>query len=568
MTEATAIDRKHWSRPEIAEKLEAFEQGYQCLPSQRQWAEDLGIPRSTLQHWLQRRESIDADPDLVAFFDSAVGVAFLHRLVLAAHLVMTLVGPCGIRLVCLFLELTGLDQFVAASYGPQHQVATDLEQAVVAFGQTERHRLADGMRPKEITICEDETFHPETCLVAIEPVSNFILVEKYAESRTATEWTATMQQATAGLAVKVIQSTSDEGRGIIKHVQDDLGAQHSPDLFHVQHELVRGPSVALAGQRRHAEQAVAEAAQKVTEYTEKAAQCPSVPGADQAAREAWTGSIEQVHQKEAAARQTLETLVTQQARVQQAIQGLSADYHPYDLETGTPRSPESMATALNAHFSNLEAVAAETHLSAQCLQKIAKAKRVVVTMVTTLAFFFLTIRAKVEALALTPDLERAVYDQLIPAIYLDLVSEKVAEASQRQALKNRSAELLAPLHSAPSPWQSLAQEDLRLVEQVAQECAELFQRSSSCVEGRNGQLALRHHSLHRIRNQKLAALTTVHNYFVRRSDGTTAAERFFGTKPGNLFDWVLARVDLPGWPAQKRSKPKPKAYLFPAIAGA
>ncbi len=115
MTEATAIDRKRWSREEIAEKLDAFEQGYQRIPSQRQWAEDLGIPRSTLQHWLQRKESIDADPALVAFFESAVGVAFLHRLILAAHLVMTLVGPCGIRLVCLFLELTGLDHFVAAS---------------------------------------------------------------------------------------------------------------------------------------------------------------------------------------------------------------------------------------------------------------------------------------------------------------------------------------------------------------------------------------------------------------------------------------------------------------------
>ena len=98
MTEATAIDRKQWSRKEIAEKLDEFEQGYARLPSQRQWAEELGIPRSTLQHWLQRKEGIDADPALVAFFESSVGVAFLHRLVLAAHLVMTLVGPCGIRL--------------------------------------------------------------------------------------------------------------------------------------------------------------------------------------------------------------------------------------------------------------------------------------------------------------------------------------------------------------------------------------------------------------------------------------------------------------------------------------
>jgi len=113
--EASASASKQWSRKEIAEKLDEFEQGYARLPSQRLWAEDLGIPRSTLQYWLQRKEHIDADPELVAFFESSVGVAFLHRLILAAHLVMTLMGPCGIRLVCLFLELTGLDHFVAAS---------------------------------------------------------------------------------------------------------------------------------------------------------------------------------------------------------------------------------------------------------------------------------------------------------------------------------------------------------------------------------------------------------------------------------------------------------------------
>ena len=229
---------------------------------------------------------------------------------------------------------------------------------------------------------------------------------------------------------------------------------------------------------------------------------------------------------------------------------------------------ETLTDALNKHFSNLEQVAAEAHLSDHCLQKIAKAKRMLGTMVATLAFFWLTLRAKVEALALPPAVERAVYDQLIPAIYLDAVSEKVAEASQRHTLKNKVTELLAPLHSAASPLQSLAPADLQVIEQVAQECAELFQRSSSCVEGRNGQLALRHHSLHRLRDQKLAALTTVHNYFIRRSDGTTAAERFFGAKPGNLFEWVLERVDLPGWPAQKRSEPRPKRYLAPAIAGA
>jgi len=80
--------------------------------------------------------------------------------------------------------------------------------------------------------------------------------------------------------------------------------------------------------------------------------------------------------------------------------------------------------------------------------------------------------------------------------------------------------------------------------------------------GRNGQLALRHHSLHRLTGRKLAAPTTVHNYFIRRSDGKTATERFFGAKPKDHLAWILERVDLPDRAAQKRSQPQPMAYLL------
>ena len=54
-------------------------------------------------------------PQVVAFFESAPGLAFLHRLVLGFHVVCVEIGACGIRLVCLWLQLTGLDRFVGAS---------------------------------------------------------------------------------------------------------------------------------------------------------------------------------------------------------------------------------------------------------------------------------------------------------------------------------------------------------------------------------------------------------------------------------------------------------------------
>ena len=94
-------------------------------------------------------------PHVADFFQSGPGLAFLHRLVIAFHLVCVEVGACGIRLVCLFLHLTGLNRFVAASYGAQQQVNLQVEQAMVTYDQDETARLASGMPQKDLTVTQD-----------------------------------------------------------------------------------------------------------------------------------------------------------------------------------------------------------------------------------------------------------------------------------------------------------------------------------------------------------------------------------------------------------------------------
>ena len=120
-------------------------------------------------------------------------------------------------------------------------------------------QLAKGMPYREITVCEDETYHPEICLVGLEPVSNFILLEQYAKDRSAATWTQALEAALQGLAVGVNQGTSDEAKGLLGHVQKQLGAHHSPDLFHVQHEVAKAISLPLARQADQAESEVAQA---------------------------------------------------------------------------------------------------------------------------------------------------------------------------------------------------------------------------------------------------------------------------------------------------------------------
>src|SRR5262249_33538613 len=66
----------------------------------------------------------------------------------------------------------------------------------------------------------------------------------------------------------------------------------------------------------------------------------------------------------------------------------------------------------------------------------------------------------------------------------------------------------------------------------ATQLADVFQRSSSNVEGRNRYLSLRNHALRGLDPpRKRTCLTAIHNFFLTRADGTTAAERFFGQKP-------------------------------------
>ena len=72
-----------------------------------------------------------------------------------------------------------------------------------------------------------------------------------------------MAPALAQLNCRVIQSTSDEAPGLLAYVAHYLEAHHSPDFFHVQHELVKAVSGPMATKERAAYQAVTDATEQL-----------------------------------------------------------------------------------------------------------------------------------------------------------------------------------------------------------------------------------------------------------------------------------------------------------------
>src|SRR6059036_2459978 len=77
-----------------------------------------------------------------------------------------------------------------------------------------------------------------------------------------------MDQALAGLHGQVMQSTSDAAPGLLAYVEHHLGAHHSPDLFHVQHELSNAVSAPMALKQRAAAKAATQAAETLKRMQE------------------------------------------------------------------------------------------------------------------------------------------------------------------------------------------------------------------------------------------------------------------------------------------------------------
>ena len=549
-THQRTYDRQpRWDRFERADLFAQYRELRAQGLSQRQVAQELQVPRTTLQAWRTWHDSLDICPHVAEFFQSGPGLAFVHRLVVGFHLVCVEVGACGIRLACLFLKLTGLDRFVAASYGAQHQVNCQVEEAMVAYRQTETARLAKDMPRKDITVTQDETFTGGLCLVGSEPVSNFILLEQLAQRRDQAAWNALMAPALAQRNCQVIQSTSDEAPGLLAYVEHHLGAHHSPDVFHVQHELSKAVCGPMATKQRAAAKAATEAQERLAQgqgQLQGAGDAPAKRGPGRPPKA--TASLEQLEQEVQAASQEFARISAQRAQVAQSIRSIGQAYHFVNLERGVRRNGQLIAADIQAQIDSIRSVAQHEGLSQACLERIEKAERVVPKMRATIEFVSGYVRQQVRQLHLTPPVSYAMHAHLIPSFYLDRVAQ-TRPVRVGEPLRELAKRLRSPLVESGGALAELSEAEQSQLHQQAKELAEVFQRSSSNVEGRNGYLSLRNHQLRGLdRPRKRACLTAIHNFFLTRSDGTTAAERFFGQKPRSLFAVILDSVAIPPAP--------------------
>ncbi len=533
-----------WARAEIATALDDFSDADQ--PSQRETAERLGIPHATFNYWVRHHAPGNDDP-VAAFFCSGCGEEVLRRIVLAALSTFCLQGADGIRPVGTFLQRSGLDRFVASSRGALHPLAAHLESDLIAFRDGEQPALARQMKPKAITLVPDEHFHSgKPCLVGLEPLSGFILVECYRDRRDADTWKEAIGEGTKGMPLEVVQMTSDEARALICCAEKGLEAAHSPDLFHGQRHLLQPLLLPL---NRPIQQA-----QKDLEKALRHSDDIDSPIEEPCTQAEFLALIEAA-KAERAITARLEQAKEHKEEAVQQVRLVGDDYHPFDRQTGLPVSAEEVGKRLNQHLDKLQEVAQQAGLPDKAFCAVDKSRTWVATLMGCVAWFWGLAVSRVEGLDLSQEQEEAVYEKLLAGHYWDMAAGRARTACERKRLQELADRLKKEAWQEGGALSSLAEGQRHAVQEAVREAAGLFQRSSSCVEGRNGRLSLQHHGHSRVSERRLKALTVLHNYLVKRPDGTTAAQRFFGQKHKDVFSWPLERMpDLPR-PAQQRSKP-------------
>jgi hypothetical protein len=535
----------HRARPIIARKIVAFQELINLerhKKSDREAAELLEIPNSTMQSWRKQTNCQQASKELIEFFSTPVGADFLQKNTMAVMKLMKC-GPGGIRGMQEYLRNSGLDNFVASSEGAIQALWSRCESYIIKFSKSEEERLALKMRRRKITAGLDELFRGHRpCLVAIEVVSNYILLEKFTEDRTSDTWKKELEPRLNDVNVELGQVVSDLC-GAIRAVTKDLGAEHISELFHAQHEISKATSAPLASQVRHAENRL----NKAEENIKKIQEIPVRLGN----KDSKNKQIEKQCEIEQAinVRENLKVKFEQKAKrrekVKTAVREMGKIHHPIDLKSGALQTAEGMERRFNEQFKTIHDCAEEAKLSEPSINRIEKAHRAFDAIVVYLRYFFTIYAAFVKELRFSIEQEKFFNEIIFPLSYLKMIWRRLPKKDKEQH-KILMQDLEVRMRDGPWP-EGLKREWM----QKGLEIAERFQRSSSCVEGRNGMLSLNYHRFHRLNARSLQVLTIVHNFNARRSDGTTAAERFFEAKHENLFESLVANVRIPGKPQRQ-----------------
>jgi hypothetical protein len=486
-------------------------------------ADATGLPTSSVHRHQQAIARRNQYPES-GWWETEVGGTWLKRLVLAVVYHFGIKQGVGGESLSAFFQAIHLETHVGISASALRRLQQEMKQAIIAY-EAAQSTQCQPPGPTGICVGGDETFFDLPILVLMELASGFILTEVECENRTYETWSAQIQRWWSQGGWQCHFLVSDGAKALIKLALSGLGCASVADLFHALRALSQPMGRAIGRQFSRVRQQQATVQQQDAKTT------------NEAKRQELQHAIETLEQEQ-------QVLEQAQATYHQAIHAITQTIHPFNIDTGDWQICSDLSHGLQAPLDTLSALApiygaskAQTAIDTFRSQIPALAQGVHAWWQWTNA----TLSAKTD----NPDLQNWVITDLLPWVYWHQQADKTRQPQLKHRYQQATEQAYARLAQHPMTQQM---DDLQHQDWIswAQWMCAKYQRTSSAVEGRNGYLSRLHHAQRGFSEQTLRVLTIIHNFDLKRTDGTTAAQRLFGQPFPDLFEWVVDHMgELP-----------------------
>lgn len=502
----------------------------------RQLAQATGIPKSSVDRHCKALHRRAQEPEAV-LWEQAVGYQWLQRLVFAVVLVFGIKSGVGAERLSEFFQRVRLERYVGSSPTALRQLRTQLEEAILAY-RTEQGALLR-QAEQEVTICAgaDETFFDQVVLVMMDLGSGYIVLEETAEDRRYVTWHDRVQAVLAEGGIRLRYVVSDRAKALVKLALAGFGCPSIPDLFHVLRDVAKVMAVGLPLKLARVEEKLTQAHQ--------ALQVAAAKRQDTHVQQRLVA-----HRLAEAA-----SLRADQATAQAVLHQVSQAVHPFAVADSRPQTSAQVETALQQGVAALKALRAR-YTVRDPEGQVAKCSRQLAGVASLVDTWWLWVEQSLMPLAVEAATQRWLRERLLPTVYWQVQVERTKTAALKAAYQAAFRQAHAAFLHHPLTG-TLTSPEFERWHRWARDLVAQFQRASSPVEGRNGYLSQLHQCRRGTSTQRLKVMTVIHNFDLKRADGTTAAERLFRTPFPDLFAWLMERMGELPVPRKARIPSKP-----------
>lgn len=484
----------------------------------RQLAHRIGCSKSAIHRHQAAQHKRNQYPEST-FWETEAGTAWLRLMIFAVLYHFGLGSHIGADKLSAFFKTIRVDQQAGLSAPSLRDLMNQMEALLPQFQEQCEQQAASVTRNSVVAM--DETFQGNLLtLVMMDLPSGYLILEKTSEGRSFDDWWGQANGRLQALGIQVQHAVSDRAKALIKLAVDGFGCVSGADVFHAQQDISRWLGSRLGRRYSKAKEAYREADaifQQDPDDLEK-----TVAAVD----------AELAYQK----------IQTDYDAYHQHLAGISDEIHPFSLQTGLAQRQEQIQAGLENRAQAFAKIAAAQSLTDK-QQVLKKFRNQFDALAANVEVWWVWMFEIVIGLGVDEATQHWLMYRLLPVVYWHQQWLRTKNPSQRQ--KYKQAWALALAHYQHEVFtQSLSEQQIQQWLAQAEWMVRQFQRSSSAVEGRNGCLSQMHHNGRGLTEQRLHALTVIHNYGLIRQDETTAAKRFFNQDFPDLFLWLVEQMGV------------------------